>query len=152
MAPGSSSSSSAFSSNDFYANDRSVFIDGVEHQYHDLDLPAENSRIPLRPPFLAASDFQQEWRYIIPEEVKPDCSPGPLAISLFGVERQRRVRVSRLQQILLSTSLAMTFPTVHRRRSSSRNLKWYRFCLQQLLMGRAFTHVAYADLAVHREQ
>jgi hypothetical protein len=72
MAPGFSSSLSALSFNDFYANDRSVFIDGVEHQYRDSDLPAENSRIPLRPPFLAASDFQQEWRYIIPEEVKPD--------------------------------------------------------------------------------
>ncbi len=33
MAPGSSSSSVALSSNaDFYANDRSFFIDGVEHQ------------------------------------------------------------------------------------------------------------------------
>ena len=63
MAPGSSNSSAALSSNaDFYSNDRSFFIDGVEHQYRDLDLPAEDSRIPVRPPFLAASDFQQEWR------------------------------------------------------------------------------------------
>ena len=74
MAPGSSSSSSALSSNGFYANDRSFFIDGVEHQYRDLDLPVEDSRISVRPPFLAAPDFQQEWRYTIPEEVKPECS------------------------------------------------------------------------------
>jgi hypothetical protein len=85
MAPGSSSSSSALSSNDFYANNRSVFIDGVEHQYRDLDLPAENSRIPLRPPFLTASDFQQEWRYIILEEVKLDCS-------VFGTSRDLPIR------------------------------------------------------------
>ena len=75
MAPGSSSSSAVLSSNaEFYANNRSFFIDGVEHQYRDLDLPAEDSRISVRPPFLAAPDFQQEWRYTIPEEVKPDCS------------------------------------------------------------------------------
>ena len=74
MAPGSSNSSSALSSNAFYANERSVFIDGVEHNYRDLDLPADNSRIPVRPPFLAASDVQQEWRYTIPDEAKPDCS------------------------------------------------------------------------------
>jgi hypothetical protein len=60
MAPGSSSSSSALSSNVFYANERSFFIDGVdEHQYRDLDVPVENSQISVRPPFLAAPDFQQ---------------------------------------------------------------------------------------------
>ena len=67
--------SAALSSNaDFYANGRSFFIDGVDHQYRDLDLPAEDSRITVRPPScLAAPDFQHEWRYTIPEEVKPDC-------------------------------------------------------------------------------
>jgi hypothetical protein len=43
MAPGSSNSSSALSSNVFYANERSVFINGVEHNYRDLDFPADNS-------------------------------------------------------------------------------------------------------------
>jgi len=74
MAPAGSSSSAALSSNDdFYAKDDSFFIDGVEHRYRDLDLPAEDSRIAIRPPFLAAHDFQQEWRYTIPEDFKPDC-------------------------------------------------------------------------------
>ena len=56
MAPGSSSSSSALSSHaDFYANGRSA-ING-EHNYRDLELPAENSRISVRPPFLVANSF-----------------------------------------------------------------------------------------------
>ena len=67
MAPGFSSSSAAVSSNaDSYANDRSFFIDGVEHQYRDFSNYSS-------PPYLAAPDFQQEWRYAIPEEIKPDC-------------------------------------------------------------------------------
>ena len=76
MAPGSSSSSAITSKAGFYANDRSFFIDGVEHTYRDLDQPAaaEDSRIALRPPFLAAPDFQQELRYTIPGGIKPDGS------------------------------------------------------------------------------
>ena len=53
-------------------NDVSFFIDGVEHQYRDLDLPVEDSRIAVRSPFLAAPDFQQEWRFTIPKDFKPD--------------------------------------------------------------------------------
>ena len=34
MAPGSSNSSSALSSNVFYANERSIFINGVENKYN----------------------------------------------------------------------------------------------------------------------
>ena len=95
MAHGSSNSSSALSSNAyFYANDRSFFIDGVEHQYRELDLPAEDSFSNLFqfvcPPFLAASDFQQEWRYTIPDEIKPDC-----IVSARGLPIWRRTTTAR---------------------------------------------------------
>jgi hypothetical protein len=153
MAPGSSLSSSALFSNGFYANDCSVFIDGVEHQYRDLDLPAENSRIPVRPPFLAASDFQQEWRYTIPGEVKPDCS-------LSGTSRdppiRRRTATVRPSFTPAADIIDVTgddipdriFPQYIDADEVLETYSGINFASSNSLMGRAFTHVAYADLAV----
>ena len=154
MAPGFSSSSAAVSSNaDSYANDRSFFIDGVEHQYRDLDLPAENSRIPLRPPFLTASDFQQEWRYTIPNEVKRDCS-------VSGTSRdppiRRRMATARPIFTPAADIINITgddipdriFPQYIDADQVLESYSGIDFASSNSLIGRAFTHVAYADLAV----
>ena len=153
MAPGSSSYSSALSSNVFYANERSVFIDGVEHQYRDLDLPVEDSRISVRPPFLAAPDFQQEWRYTIPEEVKPDCSVSGTSRDL---PIRRRAATARPSFTPAADIIDVTgddipdriFPQYIDADQVLTTYSGIDFAFSNSLMGRAFTHVAYADLAV----
>ena len=154
MASGSSSSSVALSSNAdfyFYANDRSFFIDGVEHQYRDLDLPAEDSRIPVRPPFLAAPDFQQEWRrYTIPEEVKPDCIASGATRDL-PIRRTARPSFAPAADIIDVTGDDVPDPIFPQYMDADQVLETYGgidFASSNSLMGRAFTHVAYENLAV----
>ena len=154
MAPGSSSSSSALSSNVFYANERSVFINGVEYQYRDLDLPVEDSRISVRPPFLAAPDFQQEWRYTIREEVKPDCSVSGTSRDL---PIRRRAATARPSFTPAADIIDVTgddipdriFPQYIDADQVLTTYSGIDFAFSNSLMDRAFiTHVAYADLAV----
>ena len=155
MAPGSSNSSAALSSNaDFYSNDHSFFIDGVEHQYRELDLPAEDSRIPVRPPFLAASDFHQEWRYTIPDEIKPDCIASGAS---RGLPIRRRTTTARPSFSPVADIIDVTGDDVPDRifpqyMDADQVLESYGridFVSSHSLMGRAFTHVvAYEDLAV----
>jgi hypothetical protein len=83
MAPGSSSSSSAFSSNGFYANDRSVFIDAFEHQYRDLDLPVEDS-CPFAPLFLQLQISSRNGGTLSLKKLsRTALYPGPLVLSLY---------------------------------------------------------------------
>ena len=155
MAPGSSNSSAALSSNaDFYSNDRFFFIDGVEHQYRDLDLPAEDSRIPVRPPFLAASDFQQEWRYTITDEIKPDCIASGAS---RGLPIRRRTTTARPSFSPAADIIDVTgddvpdriFPQYMDADQVLESCGGIDFASSHSLMGRAFTHVVlYEDLAV----
>ena len=48
---------------DFYATDRALFIDGVEHSFRDLELLATDFfHIAVRPPFRTGPEGPQEWR------------------------------------------------------------------------------------------
>ena len=153
MAPGSSNSSSALSSNVFYANERSVFIDGVEHDYRELEIPADNSRISVRPPFLAASDVQQEWRYTIPDEAKPDCSASGAS---RGPPIRRKAATTRPSFSPAADIIDVTgddvpdqiFPQYADADQVLESYGGVDFASSHSLMGRAFTHVAYEDLAV----
>ena len=65
MIPHSLNSSSAATSmnGDFYATDRALFIDGVEHSFRDLELLATDFfHIAVRPPFRTGPEGPQEWR------------------------------------------------------------------------------------------
>ena len=152
MAPGSSNSSSALSSNVCYANERSIFINGVENNYRDVDSPADNSRFPVRPPFLAASNVQQEWRYTIPDEAKPD---GSASETSRGPPTRRKVATTRphfpAADIIDVTGDDVPDQIFPQYADADQVLESYGgvdFASSHSLMGRAFTHVAYEDLAV----
>jgi hypothetical protein len=117
-------------------------------------LPAEDSRIPVRPPFLAASDIQQEWRYTIPDEIKPDCIASRAS---RGLPIRRRTTTARPSFSPAADIIDVTGDDV-----PDRILPQYMDADQVLesyggidfvsafhsLKGRAFTHVACEDLAV----
>ncbi len=115
----------------------------------------EDSRISVRPPFLAAPDFQQDGVIQSLQKLsRTALYPGPLAISLFGVRRAATARprfFTPAADIIDVTGDDIPDRNFPQYIDADQVLETYSgidFASSNSLMGRDFTHVAYADLAV----